>query len=68
MLGLSLHFRASGRAGEGLARMNRLPTTRQFFHLHEALNNRAIPRIIVTMRPSQIMRSGGDGEIGKYGK
>ena len=36
--------------------------------LQSALNHQSILYTTVTMRPSQIMRSGGGGEIGKYGK
>ena len=38
------------------------------FDLKPQLNSPSISYELITMRPSQIMRSGGDGEIGKYGK
>jgi hypothetical protein len=38
------------------------------FHPHPQLNLESTPYELFTMRPSQIMRSGGDSPIGKYGK
>jgi hypothetical protein len=38
-------------------------------YLHfESSSDQLAVYISVTMRPSQILRSGGDGEVGKYGK
>ena len=67
-LHLALVLIRLGPAG-GLFLPNDFDVRHPASYLHcESSSDQLAVNISVTMRPSQILRSGGDGEIGKYGK